>query len=1437
VAADLRFDVQALDRASATFIRMAEQVERLARRLDDIDRRRVRAEVDVDTRRAERQIGTFDRSLGDAIIRVSTLSRALRTVALPGAILAAAPQLLSLAGAAAEAAGALLLLPAAGVTAGVAIGTLVVGLQGFGEAMKNLDDPEKFAEAIANLAPAAREAAVMIRDLGAEWTRLRLDVQQRLFLGVAEAIQQLSHTYLPVLADAMGRVADSFNRAAHQVTQFLLAGPTVAAFTVGLSNVENAIENLSDTAVPLARIFTDIFVVGSEFLPGLAAGFAGVVERVADFVAAARETGQLAVWIQNGIDTIGQLFELVGNAGGVLRGLFSAASESGTDFLGTLVDVTGLMDEFLNSGVGHDALVVVFTTINGVVAALLPAILAVGAAIGEGVIALGPALVPLADAIAQVAIAVAPLVTDLAKLTAVVLPPLTATLATIGPLMGPVVAGFLAMAAAQRLIAIFTGLNAALMAYVAAQYGAVGAALVGTGVLAPLRAAVLALNAALVANPIGLIVTGLIGLGAALVFAYNHFDGFRSVVDTAFGAVRDVALAVVNWFTGPFVDGVVSAVTAVGNWFQKLPGNIGAALSALGTAVAAGAAAAWGWLVTSAQQAGANVLAFLANLPNNIAYALGALAGTLVRAAIDGWAGFTSGITTGVAATVAFVQELPGRIVAGLSALAGALAGAATSGWQGFTSGVADAFTATVGFVQSVPGLIVAGLAGLAAALAGSAATAGNGFLTGISTAFQAVVAFFVALPGRIVAALGAAGTWLLQVGHDVIGGLLTGLGNAATAVWGWITGMVSSFVQGFKSALGIASPSTVFAQIGAWIIEGLLNGLRAVAQTVLGFLTGLGQSLVAAFTASVTALQNLWSGLWSTISSVTSTAATAVRSIISAGLNAILSVFGVSTSQINAVWSAFWNMLSQVASTIFNLIRAGIDVVWEAIRALFTGNTAALEQAWRNWWNLLSSVATAVWNAISAFIGQVWAGIRAQFDAAISAVSGAWRGFWDGLSSVATTVFGAIRNTVTTVADAIIATFRRVVDTVGSVWGGIRALLAKPINFLINTVYMGGIKKAWDTVAGVLPGLGPLPSVSPIPEYAKGGPVPRDTILRAGEAGPEYVLSSPAIRALGGLDAVDRWHQDLVASRPRDTLRDLNAGRIVEGADHNGPGTSTVGFGGVKPHVAQAGHYLRRKYGIGSVGGVGARPNASDHPKGLALDFMTSGENGTALANEVIANRAHYAVTYAIWRQRINSGGGWRPMADRGSPTANHMDHVHVSFAPGPGGVTGEGDTSGGWFDIKAWIREQLEGITNPLIDALRKAFPTPPRINEVPPAVATSIRNKGLDFLLGKAFDDGGLATGRGLMFKDVMQPERVLSPQQTLAFERMVGVLDRPRGAPSRDLGATPAISLAGVEQRLDQLLEQGVSAPTFNVYDQSGNPVETAQATKYAYLMSR
>ncbi len=80
----------------------------------------------------------------------------------------------------------------------------------------------------------------------------------------------------------------------------------------------------------------------------------------------------------------------------------------------------------------------------------------------------------------------------------------------------------------------------------------------------------------------------------------------------------------------------------------------------------------------------------------------------------------------------------------------------------------------------------------------------------------------------------------------------------------------------------------------------------------------------------------------------------------------------------------------------------------------------------------------------------------------------------------------------------------------------------------------------------------------------------------------------------------------------------------------------------------------------------------SSDHPNGRAIDIMipsykSNKELGDAVAQYVIDNGDRLNVTYLIWRQRSYTltRGTWKAMADRGGATANHYDHVHVSFEP----------------------------------------------------------------------------------------------------------------------------------------------------------------------------
>lgn len=102
----------------------------------------------------------------------------------------------------------------------------------------------------------------------------------------------------------------------------------------------------------------------------------------------------------------------------------------------------------------------------------------------------------------------------------------------------------------------------------------------------------------------------------------------------------------------------------------------------------------------------------------------------------------------------------------------------------------------------------------------------------------------------------------------------------------------------------------------------------------------------------------------------------------------------------------------------------------------------------------------------------------------------------------------------------------------------------------------------------------------------------------------------------------------------------------------------------GVSPNIAAVHRAVCANFP--SITTYGTFRSDGEHAQGIAVDIMVSGELGWQVAEFVRANYADLGVSYLIYSQRIwsveRAGEGWRPMSDRGSVTANHYDHVHVT-------------------------------------------------------------------------------------------------------------------------------------------------------------------------------
>ena len=162
----------------------------------------------------------------------------------------------------------------------------------------------------------------------------------------------------------------------------------------------------------------------------------------------------------------------------------------------------------------------------------------------------------------------------------------------------------------------------------------------------------------------------------------------------------------------------------------------------------------------------------------------------------------------------------------------------------------------------------------------------------------------------------------------------------------------------------------------------------------------------------------------------------------------------------------------------------------------------------------------------------------------------------------------------------------------------------------------------------------------------------PVTTASRGGAASADLIKASDRARA----------RPRTAPTAPAPAAEDDEAADASSGASLDCGATSS--YGGVKESVKKVGHALECVFPGRDLLGVGSRGNTSDHPSGYALDVMTT--NGDAIADCIVDHAGDLGVSYVIWNQRINTGSGWKGMEDRGGATANHEDHVHISFERG---------------------------------------------------------------------------------------------------------------------------------------------------------------------------
>ncbi|GFZ32569.1 hypothetical protein CSC2_30950 [Clostridium zeae] len=359
---------------------------------------------------------------------------------------------------------------------------------------------------------------------------------------------------------------------------------------------------------------------------------------------------------------------------------------------------------------------------------------------------------------------------------------------------------------------------------------------------------------------LGIIVTVIAALVAGFIVLWNTNEGFRDFIISAWTAIYDTAMsvwgaictfftetipasfqAVVDFFAqipqffSDLWNGILTTILAWGDsvsnfftttiplwinniitWFGQLPYNIGFAIgSVLGIIVQ------WGidtvnYLVTNVPVWINNIITWFSQLPYNIGYAFGCVLGTIVQWGADTVNYLVNNVPIWVNNIIAWFAQLPGSIWAWLVSAFNNIAAWGLNVYNSVTSNISSAVNSIIAWFAQLPGSIWNWLVSTINNLVVWGANMISQGEKAASDLVDSIENIIASLPDK-----------MLSIGENIVKGIWDGISGMA----GWIAGKVGSFasgvIDGFKSALGIHSPSRVMRDIvGINIVKGIGVGI-----------------------------------------------------------------------------------------------------------------------------------------------------------------------------------------------------------------------------------------------------------------------------------------------------------------------------------------------------------------------------------------------------------------------------------------------------------------------------------------------------------------------------------------------------------------------------------------------------------------------------------
>lgn len=909
-----------------------------------------------------------------------------------------------------------------------------------------------FVVGMGTLIVALKDFGKQLPDVVAGYKGLAAVIQQNFWSVAREPIRDMAMTLLPLFKKGLAETATSLGGWATTFAGAMKQSLTPDTLAFMFGNLAKSIDIASNANGPFIGAMVELGKVGSALLPRLAQWWVDVANKFQNFINGAVSSGEMAVWVEQGITVLKQLGRVISDVAHIFSEITGAAQLAGSDGLGSIVKGLDKIREALNSPEGARALITIFEGAAAVTGPLLDGIGKIFGALGNASPAIksafestGGVITQLADAISQIIsnpefqAGFAALFDGIQKGADALLP----VLATTGPKIGALLSiigslaaniGGILGAALQVALPFITEFKKAIDPLIPILGDAlirVIQALAPTfqmladtiSQLAPVITPVIKVVAELIAGLVEQLGPALPGIIATLGALFLGFQAFRvattvvSGLTTAFSGLMGIGQLLVglskNYGILKFaIEGVAAGMNILKVAFLANP--VGIVIGAI-VALVAGFVLAYnniGWFkdgVDAAMkwigEAIGNLVSFwntdVVPMWNNAMQAagdffgaIGAWVGDAIKNIQDFFGGFGKGAGDAQASVGGFFD--------GIGAAFSDFFGGIGDWFAGIGKGIGDAFNGAVEFVSGILGAI------------GAVISVGvNNIVTNWTNAFNFVADIFTNVWNGLV--------WFFQPLVDLIVAIIRGATDIIVAIWTAVWEIIA----------------TIF--YGIWI--NLVRFFEPILQGLVDFITNTVNGVVAVWNAVWQAIGDFFIMIWNNM--------VAFYGPILQGIWDFIVAVGAG---ISAAWNAAWQAIGDFFTTIWNNMVAFYGPILQSIWDFIVAVGAGIAATWNAIWSGISSFFTGIWNAIVGFVQGAVQSVSNVVTNTVNGISAAWNATWSAISGYVSSVWSGIVTAVSGFVGEVQRKVQDVLNTVGRIGSDIVSNVSNFGTLLLNS-------------------------------------------------------------------------------------------------------------------------------------------------------------------------------------------------------------------------------------------------------------------------------------------------------------------------------------------------------------------------------------------------